>query len=156
MPLRNYSLLTRRFLFPLALLLAGTNAVGQDRAAKEYTDGYPHGRYWTVLNVFEKIVYVQGFRDGLTLGAAGEVGSPKVLQAMTEATNSYFARRFSFREHITEIDKIYADQENLLIPIPMAINYCAGKLRGTLTKAELEQILMDFRRNSPAPHEKKP
>jgi hypothetical protein len=153
---RDQTPIKRRWLLlPLAVILVGANVTGQDSSGNEYTNGYPNGRFWEVLSNFEKVMYLRGFRDGLTLGAAGEVIPPKkVIEAMSEATDGYYAERFTYAVDVKEIDKLYAAGENILIPIPGALNYCAKKLRGTLTSAELEQILINLRKNSPAPEEK--
>lgn len=117
---RNPTPIRRRWLVvSLAVILVGANVLGQDSSVNEYTNGYPNGRFWEVLSDFEKVVYVRGFRDGLTLGAAGEVISPKkVIEAMLEATDGYYVKRFTYEDHVQEIDKPYAAKENILIPIP--------------------------------------
>lgn len=138
----------------LIVLIVGAAAGGQDSSTYEYTNGYPNGRFWAVLTDTEKLMYLRGFRDGLTLGAAGVVSLPKALDAMTEMTNDYYANRFTISDHIKEIDKLYSNRENILLPIPAALNYCAKKLSGKFTNAELEQVLINLRR--PVPEAVKP
>jgi hypothetical protein len=57
---------------------------------------------------------------------------------------------------VKELDKLYAERENIPLSIPFTLAYCVLKLGGTRTNGELEQLLIDMRRIASAPQEKKP
>lgn len=139
--------MNRRLLLAFAVVLVSGNLVGQEPPSGSFiTIGLPNGRFWQVLTYNEKVVYLTGFSNGLTLGAG----------AVSKQPATYYAKGFTLADHMKEIDRLYADTENVLIPIPAALAYCGAKLRGTHTNAELEQILINLRRNSAAPEEVKP
>jgi hypothetical protein len=58
-----------------------------------------------------------------------------------------WARKFTPKEYIAELDVIYKDRENVLIPIVMASRYCTRKFSGVFTKQQLEQQLITLRRS---------
>jgi hypothetical protein len=136
----------------LVTLLTVATASPQDSVNKTETDGFPNGRLWEKLTDYEKLTYLIGFRDGLTMGAVGEVSSTKFLEMIHE----YYVHPFTYKEQIAEIDKLYADRENILLPVISALQYSAGKLRGDLTKAQLEQMLINMRKKSRVATEKNP
>lgn len=60
--------------------------------------------------------------------------------------DAYLAKGFNFMDYTKELNKLYADRENILIPVPWAIQYCTAKFRGDLTSTQLEQLLINVRR----------
>jgi hypothetical protein len=86
--------------------------------------------------------------------------SSKAQEAVKKALDTYErkfnAKGFTYEDHVKELDKLYADRENILIPIPVALQYCVLKLGGGNTNADLEQLLIGMRKLASAPEEKKP
>jgi hypothetical protein len=47
---------------------------------------------------------------------------------------------------VKELDKLFAERENLNIIVPLAYQYITTKLKGTSTAQELEQMLIELRK----------
>jgi len=133
-------------LLPLAVLLAGSNVVAQDSSTATWeTGGVLNGRYWEALSYPAKLAYLYGFRQGVLVGVAQLGGGKTFSPKMAEVINSFQAAGFTYDDHVKELDRLYADRENIRIPIGQALQYCAIKLRGRSTKAQLEQLLIRLR-----------
>ena len=52
-----------------------------------------------------------------------------------------WASGFVIEDYIRELDELYKDRSNIRIPIPLAMEYCTEKLKGTMTKPRLEGYL---------------
>lgn len=100
----------------------------------------PTGRFWQLLPDMAKLMYVQGAKDGIVLASAVDLtlGS-KILRQLD-------AQGFFPGDYVKELDMLYQDRENLPIPLPFAYQYCAQKLKGELTKQQLEEQLMQLRK----------
>jgi hypothetical protein len=124
------------------------------------TDGELNGRWWEELGSAShaKEMYLSGFIQGVRVGAEdmnrlrGFPDDDKVAETLS----TYHAKGSTLDDNIKELDKLYADRENIRIPISAAIVYCTFKLGGRFTNAQLEQILITARKALPAPEEKKP
>lgn len=178
--------INRWVLLSFAVILAGTNVTGQDGFSDRMTNGFLNGRYWEKQTGDEKLTYLEGFVTGLSAarslaeqyvaslnkqrdelrqhlvdaGLLVQISPPagaKTPETIEEAINSQFiVEKFNYTDYIKEIDKLYADRGNILLPIPVAMQYCAIKFRGTATTSELEQFLIRRRRDASDSEETKP
>jgi hypothetical protein len=135
----------------LPVLLAGISAMGQNTPISDRTGTYLNGRFWEALNMDQKRAFVLGLTEGIRTGASElnldqNKSEEEYQKAVHTYVHQYYANEFTYEDHIKELDKVYADTENILIPIPLALQYCALKLGGTRTKAELEICLIGFRK----------
>jgi hypothetical protein len=125
--------------------------MGQDYPTPDWeSGGVLNGRYWEALSNPAKLAYLCGFRQGVLLGVVQLGGGTTFSKRMAEVINSFQAGGFTYDDHIKELDKLYADRENIRIPIGQALHYCSLKLGGTRTKAELEQYLIGLRKDASA------
>jgi hypothetical protein len=178
--------INRWLLLLLAVLFAGMNLMGQDSLADQKTDGFFNGRFWEKQTNGEKLAYMDGFFTGLSVaksiaedyvaplnkqldelvkrlvdrGLLVQVPPPegsKTPETIAEAINGQFVvGKFTYGDYIKEIDTLYSDRRNILLPIPVAIGYCRLKFHGVATNAQLEQFLVWQRKDASAPEEKKP
>jgi hypothetical protein len=176
----------RWLLLSLALFFAGLNLMGQDPLADQKSDGFFNGRFWEKQTAGEKLAYVDGFVTGLSVaksiaedyvapmnkqleelvkravdaGLLVQIPQPegaKPPETIAEAiTGQFIVGRFTYGDYIQEIDKLYADRRNILLPIPVAIGYCRLKFIGSATNAQLEQYLIRRRTDASAAVEMKP
>jgi hypothetical protein len=144
--------ISRWILLWLATFLGGVNVIGQHSADSISTGGSLNGRFWEAMPANPQMAFLLGFQEGVEAGAVG--GNYK------QTVNAYYPDGFSNGDYLKEYGKelytLYADRENIRIPIFMAIRFCALKLGGTLTNAELEEKLIEMRKASSAVEEKKP
>jgi hypothetical protein len=131
--------------------------MGQDPSM---TNGELNGRWWEELGSAShaKEMYLAGFNAGVQVGAE-EMNRLRGLSdedKVAEALSNYHANGSTLDDNIKELDKLYADRENIRIPISSAILYCTIKLGGRFTSAQLEQILITARRALPPPEGKRP
>jgi hypothetical protein len=144
--------LSRWLLLSVAVLLSATKVAGQDTLlASERTATYLNGRFWEDMNIGEKRAFILGFIEASRTGARDlNLGQNKSEEEYQKAVHTYvgryYAKEFTYEDHIKELDKLYSDRENLLLSIPLALEYCVLKLGGTRTSAELEQILIGYRK----------
>jgi hypothetical protein len=116
---------------------------GQASVDNSFTAGMLNGRGWQTLPTTIKQMYIAGIRDGMTLMTSElTTGS----EAATNVVNEIWFKGFSGPDYLKELDKLYADGENVRIPVAMAISYCSVKLHGQTTKVELEARLMRIRK----------
>ena len=87
----------------------------------------------------EKILYLTGVMDGMTIGT-----SDLTTEQMAKLRKTW-PSGFTVGDFITELETLYKDRENVRVPIPMALQYCALKLKGEATKEELERRLILMR-----------
>jgi hypothetical protein len=106
----------------------GTTTKGYDVFAS-----VANGRVWKTLDMQNRITYLTGIDDGLTL-------------AKREGLNYdylYEPTGFRFSEIAKQIDTFYADTVNLRIPVIEAHIYCKRKMKGDPPKdlADFEALL---------------
>jgi hypothetical protein len=162
---QNCTPIARWVLLALSLILSCVNVLGQDND-DALTMGLFNGRFWVEANVTQKQMFFLGFRNGLRTAARDLllrydanghlIYDDKARISLEAEEGDYYAQGFTMEDHIKELDKLYSDRENIRISIPLAISYCALKLGGTRTAADLEQLLITYRRISSAPEAKKP
>jgi hypothetical protein len=154
---RDQTPTNRRWLLLLLALFLSTNLTGQDPSM---TNGELNGRWWEELGAAShaKEMYLSGFIAGVQVGAE-EMNRLRGLSdddKVAEALSSYHASESTLDDNIKELDKLYAERENIRIPISVAIVYCTIKLGGKFTNAQLEQILITARKALPPTEGKRP
>ncbi len=156
--------ISRLLLLSVAVILVGASLRAQDSVSNLYTSGLLNGRFWENLDAHAKQDFFLGLIEGLRTGVMELTptngNSSKAQEAVKKALDTYErkfnAKGFTYEDHVKELDKLYADRENILIPIPVALQYCVLKLGGGNTNADLEQLLIGMRKLASAPEEKKP
>ena len=92
------------------------------------TAGHVNGRFWRVSPKAGKQTYAFGLFDGLEIG-----------NRRTELPTGFF------RSYISDLDRFYAIDKNLNIPIYMATEYLLRKQKGEITK-EMEPFQIEAMR----------
>jgi hypothetical protein len=115
----------------LVVIFAATSLLAQD-SSQNQTFGIWNGLWWTSMTITEKILYLTGVMDGITIGTSDLTTEQMAKLRKTWPTG------FTGRDFINELEVLYKDRENIRLPIPMALQYCALKLKGETTKEELE------------------
>ncbi len=119
----------------ILVLLAGWSLAAQESHS---TKQMINGRAWLAMTDTAKTFYVSGVHDSI-------VAEGMVYLHPLEEVKKKWAERFTVGDHIEELNKLYKDRENILLPVPAALDYCTEKLKGGKSKDELEQILILFR-----------
>jgi len=88
-----------------------------------------------------KLFYLQGVKDGLMIA---EYSQPADIRE--SVVKQVQANGFNPGDYLKELDKLFAERENLNIPLPLAYQYITTKLRGSSTRQELEQMLIELRK----------
>jgi hypothetical protein len=104
-----------------------------------------NGRAWTKsMSQPEKLMYTEGIKEGMQIATSYLDGDERhrVLEAVQ-------AKGFSPRDYVRELDALYQDRENLPIPITTAYMWVNLKLKGELSKQELQRKLMELRKQLP-------
>ncbi len=78
-----------------------------------------------------KTTYVKGFQDAIAVVA--------------QDRDNYIPKGFTVGDYVRELDELFKDRENQPLLLPLAHQYVTLKLKGQLTKAELEQRLIAMR-----------
>jgi hypothetical protein len=90
------------------------------------------GKGWVLMMTDAmKFAYVKGFQDAVAI--------------LTPDNADYLAKGFTVADYVREIDELFKARENQPLLLPLAHQYVTLKLRGQLTKAELEQRLIAMR-----------
>ncbi len=114
------------------------------------TSHLSNGRLWLQMSVEDREVYLAALRDSARFEA---IMTAPDTNAANVAMQERWAHGFNVRDYEAELNKLYVDTENVRIPIVLAMRYCSLKLKGTLTKQELEQRLIMMRRQvNDGPH----
>lgn len=98
------------------------------------------GRAWEALTEMDKLLYVQGVKDGILIATTYLDGEERERIVDTTQAKGFFPG-----DYVKALDALYRDRENLPIPVLMAYNYVNLKLKGTATKEELERKLIELR-----------
>lgn len=114
-------------------LLSGMSYAQDDR----FTSDMANGKLWLNLSDTQRIFYAGAIRDMISYNEIMGRNKPSV--------DRLWADGFTTGDYVKELAEFYKDAENLLIPVPLAFDYCTEKLKGRHTKAELDQALITFR-----------
>ena len=123
----------------LLFLAIALGCSAQEVAPSLVTGMYVNGAYWRDASVREKVAYLAGFHDAY-LSALTKPDSSKSPSDMRWAVG------VGMEQYVTEINAVYADKDNLPIPIPFVFDYCTYKLQKKITTREgLKKALIDLR-----------
>jgi hypothetical protein len=98
-----------------------------------------NGRAWMILHEDAKTFYLGGLHDAMVAEAI-------VYFSSSDEVKKRWASGFTVGDYLKELDDLYKDRENLLLPVPAAMRYCTDKLKGERTKVDLEQELIALRK----------
>jgi hypothetical protein len=88
--------------------------------------------------------WVNGFKTFYAMGILEEIKLNVYERAIPIAGE--WAVGFTVGDYVKLLDDVYAQPENVIIPIPIALKYyCTVKLKGERTPAEMEVTLRDLR-----------
>jgi len=123
---------------------------GEERSEKQqvpevFTGEFVNGRAWTVLGQEWQVGYIMAMRESMAssqvLMEAAHVDE-KLTDALANAPVGFTAD-----DYLHELNAFYADRANIRIPVVLAFHYCNIKLKGQVTKEQLENRLIDLRRS---------
>ena len=103
------------------------------------------GRAWTKsMSLQQKLMYTEGIKEGMQIATSYLNGEDRrrILEEVQ-------AKGFSPRDYVKELDELYQDRENLSIPITTAYMWVNLKLKGEVSKQELQRKLMELRKQVP-------
>jgi len=125
----------------LMVLLTAAGLLGQ--GADTFTTFT--GRAWTKsMSQQQKLMYTEGIKEGVLIATSYLDG-----QERRRVLEEVQAKGFSPRDYVRELDTLYQDRENLPIPITTAYMWVNLKLKGELSKQELDRKLMELRKQVP-------
>ena len=103
------------------------------------------GRAWTKsMSQQQKLMFTEGIKEGMLIATSYLDGNERhrVLEEVQ-------AKGFSPRDYVKELDALYLDRENLPIPITTAYMWVNLKLKGEVSKQELERKLLELCKQVP-------
>jgi len=127
-------------MYRLAFLLAASIVLLPAQSTDQGKNEVLNGRAWVLLNTTEHLMYIAGYRQGVqwTASELAEAARRKLL-------DDSFPAGFNVVDFESEIDKLYAQAENLNISVPLGYRYVAEKLTGRKTMEQLEKDLIAIR-----------
>jgi hypothetical protein len=136
-----------------ALLLLLTMTCGAQSPATETTAGDRNGRFWESLSSTGKTYFIVGYSEAVRtasilpfLGEAAAKGGKvddQGRQLVQETIDLMFPKNVIFADVIKGLDRLYAEPENLPLPISSAMRVLAMKFRSDKTEdidAELRRL----------------
>lgn len=104
-----------------------------EESDRYYTDNHINGRFWKTMEFTEKLYYLYGMVDGVTIisdakpifDEANNI-KPSVSTMILSQTGRFFIPRGSYKEIVKFIDKYYSKKSNLDKPVYLGyIDYLA-------------------------------
>ena len=131
----------RSLLIGTLFFLFGSSVVAAEAEPAQLRTGrYLNGRAWRSMDTVAKSSYLFGLQDGYRFSGYNN-GKPDAFRE--------FAGDIAFKvtpaEVREQIDLLYSDSANVLIPVPAAFGYALRRLDGTPSE-RLNQILAELRR----------
>ena len=105
-----------------------------------------NGRFWRETPHIAKMMYLIGVGHGLQIALvrAGTDGKcPEKLASIVDAPPGAI-----IDDYENEFDKLYSYGENLQINVLLAWSYVDAKLKGNLTREQLEKMLIGLRQEA--------
>jgi hypothetical protein len=112
---------------------------GQSDPEHLLTAGMPNGRAWLIADDGGRAMYLLGVSDALQLL---NLLDDKTLPPLTDKV---WPKGFTVDDMKTELSDFYKDRANVRIPLRLAVLYCGAKLRGNLSKEQMEHNLQELR-----------
>jgi len=107
----------------IVLLLSGT-CCAQDADDVFYTDNHINGKFWKRLDFDEKLFYLYGIVDGITVVADSKPIfdeahniRPSVSDMILRSTKVFFVPKGGYKEIVGYIDGFYKKKANLELPV---------------------------------------
>jgi hypothetical protein len=99
-----------------------------------------NGRGWQGLSSDQRISYTVAILDQTAYAyIMGKLNEPDEV-----------AEGFTVRDYVKELDELYSSRENILLPVPLALDFCTRKFRGQTTQKDLEAALIKLRETASA------
>jgi hypothetical protein len=107
-----------------------------------YTSGVINGHTWKMLDRLARMSYVTGFKEGLisTVIVSDEVSAKATVKSL-------FPDGFTMGEVTAAMDRLYADNDNLNLPVATMLLYAKERLNG-VPFSEIDRKLMEARRQT--------
>jgi hypothetical protein len=136
----------------LVLVLAAVSGAGQTPDAQK-TQGRLNGRYWESLAGPVKVEFVVGYAEGVTntqvslllvgIGFANRKLDDEGAKNLRDTIQLLFPLDTSYGDVLKGLDRLYAEPENLPLPINSAFRILAMKFRNDKSEdidAELRRL----------------
>jgi hypothetical protein len=108
------------------------------------TDDMLNGRAWSSMPDTAKVIWVMGYREGVTLTAITMTDTLDKAKAMIGVLSPF---KLTNGEVEQQLDRFYGDPLNMPIPIAEAALVVTRQARGDDPK-EIDKLLRDFRRDA--------
>jgi hypothetical protein len=92
-------------------------------------------------NPDDRPIYLLGLRDGLNL----TLSNPAYFPGAESSVEAYRVKKFTTEDFMVEITSVYANRENIRIPVAAVYNFVNTKLKGNMSQSEAEQALKYLR-----------
>ena len=143
----------QRVLMVAIVAVAGVSAQSPVENLFSFGDlGLANGRLWNELREpGDKVIYMQGLLDEIKLVAMRRVQKEAPRDATVDAAygiamSDEWAKGFTIGDYVKILDGLYSQPENVIIPVAIAVRYyCAARLKGGNTAADLETLLVALR-----------
>jgi hypothetical protein len=103
-----------------------------------------NGYLWGYMTMDKKILYVQGFMQGIEIGSAealydrhgaGDQTTEAMIVQYTQKVRERYQGISTIREVVLGVDRFYRDPANVWVPISFAMKYFAAKKSGSDMKS---------------------
>jgi hypothetical protein len=114
----------------LFTLLLAVTVFAQEADDVFYTDNHINGKFWKRLDFDEKLFYLYGIVDGLSVVSESKPDfdeahniRPKVSDMILRSTKVFFIPRGGYKEIVDFIDGFYSKEDNLTLPVYRAYTF---------------------------------
>ena len=118
------SLYMKRYALALALLLVVAQQCCAEEPDPHYTNGHINGRFWNKLEYSNKLYFLYGIVDGVTLisdakPVLDEAANirPSVSEMILKSTGRFFVPSGTYKDVVDFIDGLYSDESDLDVPV---------------------------------------
>jgi hypothetical protein len=132
--------------------LSGASLYAEDNDP-HYTDNHINGRFWNKLDFSNKLYFLYGMIDGVTLISEAkpvldEAANirPSVSEMILRSTGRFFVPSGTYKEVVEFIDELYSKDTNLDIPVYAAYAEYLGKQKDWKALKSWDEALEKMRR----------
>jgi len=122
-----------------------------------FTDNHINGHFWKMLKFNEKLHYLYGIVDGVSLISTAKPVfdeahnySPKVSEGILLSTGRFFVPKGTYDDIVTFLDTYYSDSANLSNPVYTAYSLYLADQKGWENLPKWNEALRELRRTKPA------
>ena len=119
-------------------ILANGQSIELDRTADLL-----NGRAWEKLGT-QRVAYLLGVVEGIR--AAQMIAAVNDANASEAISDALLSKNFTVNDTAKELDTLYSDRANILIPIIIMVTHVTRIFKGTFSKGELERQLIELRK----------